>query len=145
MTEDLRKLLGEATPGEWSADGPVWNQIIWTDSETRLCFMAHSSGLNDGRDIANARLIAMAPMLGRKVIDLSEAMDRDAETSAARIAALEAESASLRERVAGLENEQEKLKEALTCIKNAWSVHGYDNAVNAVCAMKDIALEALND
>jgi len=51
------------TPGPWRADGPVWNQIIWTDSENRLCFMAHSNGLNDDRDIANSRRIARLPDL----------------------------------------------------------------------------------
>ena len=49
------------TPGPWHFDGPVWNQIIWTDGENRLCFMAHSNGLNDDRDIANARRIASLP------------------------------------------------------------------------------------
>jgi len=49
------------TPGPWHFDGPVWNQIIWTDGENRLCFMAHSNGLNDDRDIANARRIAHLP------------------------------------------------------------------------------------
>lgn len=51
------------TPGDWRVDGPACNQIVWTDNENRLCFMAHSDGLNDERDFANARRIARVPRL----------------------------------------------------------------------------------
>ena len=59
------------TPGPWHFDGPVWNQIIWTDGENRLCFMAHSNGLNDDRDIANARRIASLPDLEAAYLTLA--------------------------------------------------------------------------
>ena len=69
--DNLKDLMGRVTPGPWRLDGPVWNNIVRTDSETRVCFMAHSNGLNDDRDIANAALIAMAPDLAAEVIRLT--------------------------------------------------------------------------
>ena len=59
------------TPGPWHFDGPVWNQIVWTDGENRLCFMAHSNGLNDDRDIANASRIARLPDLEAAYLTLA--------------------------------------------------------------------------
>jgi len=56
------------TPGPWHFDGPVWNQIVWTEGDNRLCFMAHSNGLNDDRDIANARRIARVPAMEAAII-----------------------------------------------------------------------------
>ena len=73
------------TPGPWHFDGPVWNQIIWTYGENRLCFMAHSNGLNDDRDIANARRITRLPDLEAAYL-----------TIAARVITLAAENATLR-------------------------------------------------
>ena len=70
-TTELSALLAKATPGPWWVDGPVWNQIIWTDNENRVCFMAHSSGLDDDRDTATAALIAMAPTLAADVLRLT--------------------------------------------------------------------------
>lgn len=49
------------TPGPWYVDGPPSNQIVWSDAENRVCFMAHTDGEDDERDIATARLIAAAP------------------------------------------------------------------------------------
>lgn len=57
------------TPGPWTVDGPPYNQIVWSSAENRVCFLAHSNGLDDERDIANGRLIAAAP-------DLLEALTR---------------------------------------------------------------------
>jgi len=77
---DLEKLLADATPGEWSLHGPVYNRTVGADEVNRICFLAHGNGLNDDRDIANARLIALAPTLARRVIaaeKLAEAL-RDA-------------------------------------------------------------------
>ena len=81
------------TPGPWHFDGPVWNQIIWTDGENRLCFMAHSNGLNDDRDIANARRIASLPDIEAAYLTLAaeNATLRASEAAALdRIAVLEA-------------------------------------------------------
>ena len=78
--DKLRDLMGRVTPGPWFVDGLVWNQIVWTDSETRVCYMAHSNGLNDDRDIANASLIAMSPDLSAEVLRLTA--ERDALVAA---------------------------------------------------------------
>ena len=81
MTFDLAQMIADreaGTPGEWFINGPTWNQIVWTDNETRLCFMTHSNGLNDARDEANARRIARVPAMEAEIIRLT-----------ARVAALE--------------------------------------------------------
>ena len=61
--EAVKALLDGATPGPWRADGEPWNRIVWSSADYRVCFMAHSSGLNDARDIATSNLIAAAPDL----------------------------------------------------------------------------------
>ena len=64
MAEAMAQMVADreaGTPGPWRFDGPVWNQIVWTDGDNRLCFMAHSNGLNDDRDIANASRITRLP------------------------------------------------------------------------------------
>lgn len=49
------------TPAPWFVDGPAENQIVWSDAENRICFMAHSDGATPDRDRANGRLVAEAP------------------------------------------------------------------------------------
>lgn len=74
MTFDLAQMIADrdaGTPGEWFINGPTWNQIVWTDNETRMCFMAHSNGLCGGRDEANARRIARVPLLEAEIIRLT--------------------------------------------------------------------------
>ena len=61
--EQLRADIAAGTPGPWVNDGPTWNAIIWSDNGNRIAFMAHSNGLNDARDEANARRIARVPDL----------------------------------------------------------------------------------
>ena len=51
------------TPGPWRADGDTYNRVVWSDADNRVCFMAHSNGLDDIRDIATSNLIAAAPDL----------------------------------------------------------------------------------
>lgn len=51
------------TPGPWIVDGPPYNQIVWSGTEDRVCFLAHSNGLDEERDIATGNLIAAAPDL----------------------------------------------------------------------------------
>jgi len=68
--DEAQKLLDEATPGPWEACGEVWSRKIYTDGENRVCFMAHSNGLDDDRDIATSELVAAAPDLARTVIAL---------------------------------------------------------------------------
>ena len=53
--------MAEFTKGPWAVDGPPWNQIVWSGADNRVCFLAHSDGLDDRRDIATGRLIAAAP------------------------------------------------------------------------------------
>lgn len=58
--------------GPWFVDGPSWNQIVWSDAETRVCFLAHSNGKDDARDIARGHLIAAAPELlevAKRILD----------------------------------------------------------------------------
>lgn len=80
MTQiDIAALVADreaGTKGPWNLDGPVWNQIIWTDAENRICFMAHSDGLNDARDLANARRIARVPDLETALIEQAETIKR---------------------------------------------------------------------
>ena len=82
-TEQAQKLLDEATPGPWEADGDPWNRIGWSSAENRVCFMAHSNGLNDDRDIATSNLVAAAPDLARSLIaaheELAKAQKREAD------------------------------------------------------------------
>lgn len=79
LTDDqVKALLDGATPGRWAADGDPQNRIIWSPDGNRVCFMAHSSGLNDARDIATSNLIAAAPDLARALI-ASEAARKLAE------------------------------------------------------------------
>ncbi len=87
--EELRAMVAEATPGPWDADGPAWNRIVWSSHENRICFMAHSDGLNDDRDIANSRLIAKAPTIAA---ELATALDQ--------LAAAKAENESLKAKLA---------------------------------------------
>lgn len=51
------------TPGPWMVDGPPHNQIVWSDADNRVCFLAHSGGRDNERDIATGRLIAAAPLM----------------------------------------------------------------------------------
>lgn len=59
MAEKMRKW----TPGPWTVDGGPMNRIVWSGEDNRVCFMAHSDGRDDERDIATSNLIAAAPDL----------------------------------------------------------------------------------
>ena len=48
---------------EWFFDGPPDNHIVWRDSENRVCFMAHSNGVDPESDTKRAALVAAAPNL----------------------------------------------------------------------------------
>jgi len=67
--EAVKSLLDGATPGPWRADGEPWNRVVWSSADNRVCFMAHSNGLDDARDIATSNLIAAAPDLARALLD----------------------------------------------------------------------------
>ena len=67
--EAVTALLDGATPGPWVAEGDPQNRIVWSADGNRVCFMAHSSGLNDDCDIATSNLTAAAPDLARALLD----------------------------------------------------------------------------
>ena len=73
--EQLEALLDGATQGPWQADGEPWNRIVWSSAENRVCFMAHSNGLDDARDIATSNLVAAAPDLARQCLSLMDERD----------------------------------------------------------------------
>lgn len=76
------------TKGSWSVDGPPWNQIVWSSTENRVCFLAHSDGLDDERDIATGRLIAAAPDLAEAARELCRAYPEfDEDNSIVNLAA----------------------------------------------------------
>jgi len=66
--EKAQALLDGATPGPWLANGEPWNLTVWSSADNRVCFMAHSNGLDDDRDVATAELVAAAPDLARAYI-----------------------------------------------------------------------------
>ena len=85
--EAVKALLDGATPGPWRADGEPWNRIVWSSADNRVCFMAHSSGLNDARDIATSNLVAAAPDLARALLAARAELARvraDAQAAVAR-------------------------------------------------------------
>ena len=109
--------LEGVTGGPWRVDGEPWNQIVWSGAENRVCFMAHSNGLDDDRDIATARFIAFTrqwvPEAAAHIaalraqnrelaLDVLASSGQAQEAYAAQIAA-EAEAAALRAKVARLE------------------------------------------
>ena len=92
MTDEaVKSLLEGATPGPWRADGEPWNRIVWSSADNRVCFMAHSSGLNDARDIATSNLIAAAPDLARALLDARAELAEGAEAAEAELATLRAQ------------------------------------------------------
>ena len=95
--ESVKALLDGATPGPWRADGEPWNRIVWSSADNRVCFMAHSSGLNDARDTATSNLVAAAPDLARALLD-----------ARAELAAAQQREAGLVERAEKAEAERDK-------------------------------------
>ena len=146
------------TPGPWHFDGPVWNQIIWMDGENRLCFMAHSNGLNDDRDIANARRIARLPDIEAAYLTLAaenatlraeidiwtaeivswkmvvEAVERDVDREYKRAETAETELATLRASAAAALERVKVLEKALA---NPIAVHA--NMLRGTIAMPSFA------
>lgn len=70
--KQMRADMAAGTPGPWRHDGPHWNAIIWSDADNRIAFMAHSNGLDDDRDEANASRIARLPDLEAAYLALVE-------------------------------------------------------------------------
>ena len=82
--QEIEALLNGATQGPWTADGNPQNRIVWSPGGNRVCFMAHSSGLNDERDIAVSNLVAAAPDLARTALALMAERD-DAKAAQALV------------------------------------------------------------
>ena len=83
-TEAVTALLEGVTPGPWRTDGPPWNQTVWSSEDNRVCFMAHTNGLDDERDISTARFIAAAR-------ELVPALSAERDRLAAQVAQLQRE------------------------------------------------------
>ena len=81
--EQAAKLLEGTPPGPWRADGPPYNRIVWSSADNRVCFMAHTNGLDDARDNSTSNLVAAAPNLARALI-ASEAARKLAEERLAK-------------------------------------------------------------
>ena len=62
------------TKGPWRADGATYNRVVWSDADNRVCFMAHSNGLDDIRDIATSNLVAAAPDLYAALVHAQQNM-----------------------------------------------------------------------
>ena len=86
--EAVKALLDSATPGPWRADGEPWNRVVWSSADNRVCFMAHSNGMDDDRDMATSRLVAAAPDLARTVIALHAELAQARSDAKARAAGL---------------------------------------------------------
>jgi hypothetical protein len=82
--DEIEKLLDGTTPGPWRAEGEPWNRIVWSSAENRVCFMAHSSGLDDDRDVATSNLVAAAPGIARTALDAMARLE-DAEAAQALV------------------------------------------------------------
>lgn len=72
--------MGKWTKGPWTVDGAPDNQIVWSGPDERVCFLAHSDGRDEDRDIATGRLIAAAPDLAAAVRRQVENIERWRET-----------------------------------------------------------------
>ena len=127
LVERATAALEGVTGGPWRVDGEPWNQIVWSGAENRVCFMAHSNGLDDDRDIATARFIAFTrqwvPEAAAHIAALTAERDdarkeagiqmRHLKVLADKLAPAEAERDALRERVARLEGALRKLHHAV--------------------------------
>ena len=112
--EAVKALLDGATPGPWRADGEPWNRIVWSSADNRVCFMAHSSGLNDARDIATSNLIAAAPDLARALLDARAERDRVAAINVKHCEAVNTllvDGARLEDRAKAAEAERDRLRD----------------------------------
>ena len=84
--EAVKALLDGATPGPWRADGEPWNRVVWSPNGNRVCFMAHSSGLDDARDTATSNLVAAAHDLARALLDARAELARVRADAAVAVA-----------------------------------------------------------
>ena len=82
-TEELQRLLDEATPGEWKWDGTVRRSLYSKDAEGKGRDIMKCAALLYP-DEADAEIIALAPVLAAEVIRLREAIETVAQISETR-------------------------------------------------------------
>ena len=76
LVKQARDLLDGVTLGPWRVAGTdPWNLTVCWDDHNRVCFLAHSAGLDDARDFATARFIAATRELVPAMADRIEAME----------------------------------------------------------------------
>lgn len=63
-------MVDKHTLEPWFVDGPPSNQIVWSSPDDRVCFLAHSNGRDEARDIATGHLIAASPDLKAALTDM---------------------------------------------------------------------------
>lgn len=141
--EAVERLLEGVTPGPWEADGPNWNQIIWSSAGNRVCFMAHSNGLDVARDTATARFIAASrdlvpALLAERDAALAEVSRLTAERDEAdrRAGAAERGWEADKETLATYRRHRDKLKEERGYNPNV----SFDTVWKETCAKADAAL-----
>lgn len=119
-SEDIRKMLDEATPGPWDLFHVPEIPVAGITSRTGdICKMSNHYEWRGGETVTNARLIAAAPDLAAEVLRLREAL----ETCAAEIFVPVATSLS-----GGIDHEEM-----------------YDRWRDIACDRADIARAALGD
>lgn len=105
------------------------------------------AGLNsdEARFVANQLAqngLTLVPSAPAEVEGLVERLHRSANMCPTKDDAIMREAAAT---LTALQAENERLREALTEISNAYTAHGYSDAMNAVQHLKDTAKEAIND
>ena len=125
------EVLDGVTKGPWREDGPTWNKIVWSDADNRVCFMAHSNGLNDYRDEATARFIAASRQLVPKMADCIEALQAEVREMALQYLATAGQAQEALEQV-------ERLRDALNQIASEFGLipNGHRAADIARAALK---------
>jgi hypothetical protein len=130
--ENVARMLEGVTPGPWHAAGPPWNQIIYSSSENRVAFTAHSNGLDDDRDLATARFIAYAR---EAVPALSARLAADAKAHEKEIAIWSENYAAIERKLAKVEaSNRELAMQSLADLgqaQDAWEAQKAAEAENA--------------
>ena len=74
---NIKELIADReVPGveSWAVDGPSHNQIVWSGTDDRVCFLSHSDGKNNNADYAKGRRIARLPDLEAVYIEAVEVL-----------------------------------------------------------------------
>ena len=132
-TQAVTALLDGVTPGPWHFDGQAWNLIVWSSNENRVCFMAHSNGLDDDRDFATAAFIAAARDLVPALLAERDALAHDIARHVAVAADLATDCEDLRAQLAAAEaRARESALDALAAYGQAAEAHEAQLAAEAM-------------